>query len=186
MIFNLTTVLRKAFNKYLPKIAASIATVDARVVSLEKLVKDMKGDFISAEDTLGAFVTTDNSGNPIGNGDWSILKVDDGTNEAGLYIFDGTDWVMAVQIPDIGDILGAVIADDATYLAGLATDKAPSVKQVNTTIEDLKTRYHPKEGDETLYVVGKDAEIDTQQFVTAKQMAGEITDAEAQEDWDNV
>ena len=49
------------------------------------------------------------------NSDWAILTTDDGTNEAGIYVFDGTNYTLAKLIPEVFNLI--VLTQDSTSIA---------------------------------------------------------------------
>jgi hypothetical protein len=63
------------------------------------LASDITGDFKGASDT---FAGLPSSGNV--NGDYAILRVVDGSNPAGAYVWNGTAWVFSLPISAFGGI----------------------------------------------------------------------------------
>lgn len=67
----------------------------------------MTGTYVGAATTVAGFATTDQEGNAIGLGDIAILSAQDGSNDAGLYAYDGSAWQLAASIPNIVGMAGA-------------------------------------------------------------------------------
>jgi len=78
----------------------------------------LTGTYNGAAATVATLPTTDNEGNAVGNGDWAILSADDGANQAGIWVHDGTNYGLAMEIPDIGAMVGATAGAAGT--AGMA------------------------------------------------------------------
>lgn len=57
------------------------------------------GQYAGSAATFAALPTTDASGAAVSVGDWAELTADDGTNLAGRYVFDGTNWVFDTPAP---------------------------------------------------------------------------------------
>jgi len=53
------------------------------------------------------------------NGDWAILTADDGVNQAGVWVTDGTAYTLAKEIPDLIALTDAQIQDRADTSTGL-------------------------------------------------------------------
>lgn len=71
------------------------------------LASDITGDFKGASDT---FAGLPSSGNV--NGDYAILRVVDGSNPAGAYVWNGTAWVYSLPISAFGEIGGGTDAGE--------------------------------------------------------------------------
>jgi hypothetical protein len=72
------------------------------------LATDITGDFKGASDTFAGLPSSGNA-----NGDYAILSVVDGSNPAGAYVWNGTDWVYSLPISAFGEIGGGT--DEGEY-----------------------------------------------------------------------
>lgn len=61
---------------------------------------NITGQFAGSASTFAGLPTTTADGKPINNSDWAILTTDDGANQAGIYVYNGSAYVMAAEIPD--------------------------------------------------------------------------------------
>ena len=188
------------------KLIAVIAKGDKALE--EKIAK--LGTRVGSANTFADLPTVDQNGRRVDVGDVCVLTTKDGDHPAGLYSRkpDNSGWN---DTPDINyDELGisnalqglkAGSAGNVTTDAngvyqsvdGLGEDnKFVTPTELATILKDLVTAvtklnqasFQPKQGDETLYVVGKDAEENTQQFVTANQLKATFTQQEVQAKYD--
>jgi len=67
----------------------------ARLAVLESIT----GQYVGTSATYAGLPTTDQQGAAVANGDWATLTVVDGLNPKGIYIFDGTNWVLGIEVP---------------------------------------------------------------------------------------
>lgn len=58
------------------------------------------GQFAGSAATFAGLPTTTSDGKPVNNSDWAVLTIDDGANEAGIYVWNGTTYVLVAEIPD--------------------------------------------------------------------------------------
>jgi len=164
---------------------------------LEKKMAKL-GTKVGAASKFADLPTVDQNGAAVGAGDTATLTTKDGDNPAGLYEYDGTKWVLAINYDAMGidNILELAKANDDDTTSD---DKFTTPKQVTARIKaatdaataalkaqaDLnKTTYHPKGGDVALKVVGAPADEKTDEFVTAKQLDVTFTTAEVQAKYD--
>jgi hypothetical protein len=143
------------------------------------------GTWAGSSDTIAGMPTVDLAGRPISSGDTATLTTQDGDNSIGLYRFDGTEWKLEIDYSnlDIGNIIKEAKSQGLIKDNLLKDNKFVTPKQV---AEYTSEAYHPKQGDENLTVVGKDAEEGTQEFVTANQLSLTYTEAEAQAKYDSL
>jgi hypothetical protein len=143
------------------------------------------GTWVGSATKVSEFPTVDLAGKAISAGDTATLTQTDGDNPIGLYRYDGTNWVLEIDYSNLN--IGNIIAE--AKLQGLIKDnltedgKFVTPKQV---AEYGAETYHPKGGDETLKVVGADADENTQEFVTANQLNLTYTEQEAQTKYDSI
>lgn len=72
--------------------AASIATINSNISTLQSI----QGQYVGSRTTLAALNSVTHQ-----NGDWAILSADDGANQAGLYVGNGTTFSLAFEIPGV-------------------------------------------------------------------------------------
>lgn len=143
------------------------------------LVGSIVGQYTGIAATFATLPTTDSDGSALNAGDWSILSADDGTDEAGIYVCDAAGvWSLAQIIPNMNEMLEAVLATDTEAADVAETEKAMTVKQSHDTfsaLAGLNTQLHACLG----------AEAATDDAVNANQFAAAVaTDAEVVTIWD--
>lgn len=111
------------------------------------------------------------------NGDWAVLKADDGANESGIYVKGSAGWSYVADITTIDEVQ-AILASDAVFSAGTATDKTATVKQIADALA-LKAQ---KVGDASQAFAVADAAAGTKEAVNAAQFTS-VSQAEADADW---
>jgi hypothetical protein len=111
------------------------------------------------------------------NGDWAVLKADDGTNESGIYVKSSTGWSYVADITTIDEVQ-TILASDAEFAAGTLTNKTATVKQIAEALA-LKAQ---KVGDAGQSFAVADAKEGTKEAVNASQFTS-VTQAEANADW---
>lgn len=60
--------------------------------------ESITGQFLGTAGTFAGLPVVDALGDAYSNGDWAILTADDGVNDEGIYVFDGTDFVFAGEV----------------------------------------------------------------------------------------
>ena len=161
--------IRDNMVEYLTIIKAELASVGS-----------ITGHYAGSAATFAALPTTTVDGTDVANGDWAILTDDDVANESGIYLTDGTAWTFSVDLTNFSEVVAELVATDAEAVAGTATDKVPTVKQV-------KDNYSLLAGDAAQTHLVKAGAIDTDEAVNANQFSSTaITSVEAQADWDAV
>ena len=77
-------------------------TVKQAIQTLETAYQNINivGQFAGSAATFAGLPTTTSDGKPINGSDWAILTTDDGANQAGIYVYNGTAYVLAAEIPD--------------------------------------------------------------------------------------
>lgn len=77
-------------------------TVKQALQTLETAYQNINivGQFAGSAAAFAGLPTTTSDGKPVNNGDWAILSTDDGANEAGIYVYNGTTYTLAAEIPD--------------------------------------------------------------------------------------
>ena len=77
-------------------------TVKQAIQTLETAYQNINivGQYAGSSATFAGLPTTTSDGKPVNNGDWAILSTDDGANEAGIYVYNGTTYTLAAEIPD--------------------------------------------------------------------------------------
>lgn len=77
-------------------------TVKQALQSLETAYENINivGQYAGSSATFAGLPSTTSDGKPVNNGDWAILSTDDGANEAGIYVYNGTAYTLAAEIPD--------------------------------------------------------------------------------------
>jgi len=91
--------------------------------NLGAMDNDLSGTLIGSSNTIAGIPSVDTDGNPIYAGDWAILTEQDGGNKPGVYIYDGTNWLIAKPLE------GLKLATDAEFNDKTSTTKAISVAQ---------------------------------------------------------
>ena len=110
-----------------------------------------------------------------------------GWEETPYIDFDSLDVAKIVEAAKAD--ANAIVIDETTGVITATEDgKFITPKQVGDALKKLSTAnlvlFHPKGGKEELSVVGKNAEENTQQFVTANQMKATFTVEEIQAKYD--
>ena len=155
------------------------------------------GTRVGQSTTWAGLPTVDQNGSAVTQGDTAHLSQADGTHPAGIYHYNGTAWEDQPDLNyddlDIGSIIEGAKATDAEFDAG-STDKLATPAQVlaaiaaataaNSTAYD--EAYHPKGGLATLKIVAQAAEENTDEVVTANQMATTFTVAQVQAKYDAI
>jgi len=190
--------LQKEINKLkdalLPVIAKGDKTLENKIAGLGTNVADV--------DTWANRPTVDGMGKPLSANDVFYLTQKDGNHPAGMYRrkADNSDWndtpIIDFDAIGISAIIesakaGDVVTIDNTGLATATEDsKFTTPKEVAKVVNDFKTAidgiYHPKGGDVNLKVVGKDADENTQEYVTANQSKVTYTETDLQAEYDTV
>lgn len=77
-------------------------TVKQALQALETAYENINivGQFAGSSATFAGLPSTTSDGKPVNNGDWAILSTDDGANEAGIYVYNGTAYTLVAEIPD--------------------------------------------------------------------------------------
>jgi hypothetical protein len=102
-------------------------TVKQAIQALETAIEsqNISGQFSGSAATVATLPTTTADGKPVNNGDWAILNTDDGANQAGIYMFNGTAYVIAKEIPEVFT-LSVSSTDSATIdFSGVGTPVSP-------------------------------------------------------------
>lgn len=99
--------------------------IKAAIQALETAVESINiaGEFAGSAATFAALpVTTTNTitglTNPVNNGDWAILTADDGGNQSGIYAFDGANYVLAKEIPEVFALVVETADSNSIALTG--------------------------------------------------------------------
>ncbi len=96
---------------------------------------ELRNEIASAGSVTGAFkggfdtVSSMPTGAGTKNGDWAVLKTDDGSNESGIYVKSASGWDFVSDITTF-DEASALLATNDEFNAGTATDKAVTIKQL--------------------------------------------------------
>ena len=99
------------------------SALQALETSLETL--NIAGQFAGSAATFAALPTTTGDGKPVNNSDWAILTADDGTNQSGIWVFNGTNYVLAKEIPEVFS-LSVITSDSSTItFSGIGTVGSP-------------------------------------------------------------
>ncbi|MBS9781480.1 MAG: hypothetical protein KGV56_03205 [Gammaproteobacteria bacterium] len=127
---------RANIKPYLKAIKAWVSTqIDSKVNDAKT---ELRNEIASAGSVTGAFkggfdtVSSMPTGAGTKNGDWAVLKTDDGSNESGIYVKSASGWDFVSDITSF-DEASALLATDTEFNAGTATDKAVTVKQLADT-----------------------------------------------------
>ena len=130
------------------------------------------GSWIDSSDKFADLPVKDQLDNPVSKGDTSTLSVKDGDKPAGLYRYNGSEWIVEINYDamKVDELLANLKATQAEVDAGTNDKKFVTPKTLKKIMDTLKNLYHPKGGKATLKVIGKDADKGTQEFITAKQM----------------
>ena len=86
-----------------------------RIAGAGASAADITGQFAGSAATFAALPTTDANGDPVSNGDWATLTADDGTNLAGAYRFDGTNYVFDHALGDSNTYATSNLTADASH-----------------------------------------------------------------------
>jgi|GEM_PF-6819015 len=156
-IFDFKAQFRALLAPYLKEIKARIGAVE--------------GTLVASEATVAAFPTTD-----VDNGDWAILTSDDGTNESGIYSWNGTAWGFAADISSFTEIVSEIFGSAADVTTGTATDKAMSIVQLFAAFAKIG-------GDAAQKFLAAAPEENSSEVTRSADFAVDITDGEAQADY---
>ena len=74
-------------------VKAALAELQGDITALSSI----QGEYLGSRATVALLNAIPNQG----NGDWAILSVDDGANQRGIYVTNGTTFTMAAEIPDL-------------------------------------------------------------------------------------
>ena len=154
MPLDLKQWLRDNIKVYLKEIKAQIASVS--------------GTLVGSYATVAAAPTTG-----IDTGDWFILTSDDGTNESGIYSWNGTAWGFAADTTSFTEIV--------TELFVANTDTTSTDKTYNAAT--LVATFAKIAGDNTQKFSAAAPDAQTDEVVRANDFDFLITDAEAQADY---
>lgn len=127
--------LIEQLSNYLSIIKGKINDVDSNAILLRQDIDNLKslsGYYIGDYETVAEMPTTSN----IKNGDYAILKVDDGLNKSGFYVKSTTGWGFVFDLLSFEEAI-ATLATDIQYNEGTSTTLVPSVKQVKDDINNL-------------------------------------------------
>lgn len=97
------------------------ATSTDTVIPTEKAVRELVDTLSPLGVYLGSAAKFADLPTDAKNTDWAILIDDDGTNKAGIYVSDGTDWSLAKSIPDVLTLTTAQVEDSASTDVGLVS-----------------------------------------------------------------
>lgn len=171
--FDAKTWFRTNISKYLTTIKTWVTgQIDAAKQELRDEFGQITGSFKGSYDTMAAMGAITAK-----NGDWAVLTADDGSNESGIYVKGASGFSFVADITNINE-LNALLATDAEFAAGTATDKAATVKQIADAIAGKAN----VNGDATKLFEVLDAEEGTKQAVNASQFTS-VTQPEADADW---
>jgi len=158
------------------------------------------GTRVGAKSTYADLPTVDQNGKAVSVGDTATLTQTDGDHPAGLYEWDGAQWVLAINYDalDIASIIAnakaaadALQVDMVTAIVTATEDgKFVTPVQIKEALNKITQRndvtYHPKGGDTSLVTVGKAAEENTDQYVTANQLSATFTQDEVNAKYDTL
>lgn len=101
-------------------IVADSATVKAAIQALETAIEtqNITGQFAGSAATFAALPTTTADGNVVNNTDWAILTADDGVNQSGIYVTDGTTYTLAKEIPEVFALVVETASTNSILLTG--------------------------------------------------------------------
>lgn len=111
---------------------ADNSTIKAAIQALETAHEalNISGQYAGSAATFAALPTTTADGKAVNNGDWAILSTDDGANQAGVYMFNGTIYALAKEIPEVFTL--SVTSSDSTSIdfSGVGTVGSPLTASV--------------------------------------------------------
>lgn len=87
--------------------------------------QNIEGQYAGSAATFAGLPTATSDGNPVNNSDWAILTDDDGTNQAGIYVFDGTAYTLAKEIPEVFTLSVATSDNDCVTWTGDGSTGSP-------------------------------------------------------------
>jgi hypothetical protein len=193
MAYDLKAVLEsEVIDKLIVLMKTKDAALEAKIAKL--------GTRVGAASTYDGLPTVDQNGAAISIGDTATLTQTDGDHPAGLYEWDGNQYVLAINYDalDITSIIAeakaaadALQVDPATAIVTATEDgKFVTPVQIKEALNAITTRndsaYHPKGGNTSLATVGKAAEENTDQYVTANQLSATFTQTEINTKYDNL
>lgn len=75
-------------------------TIKSALQAIETAIESVNvvGQFVGSSATFAGLPVATAEGNPVNISDWSILTVDDGLNPAGIYMYNGTSYVLVTKI----------------------------------------------------------------------------------------
>lgn len=103
------------------------ANVKAAIQALETAVESLNisGQYAGSSATFSGLPTTTADGKPVNNGDWAILTVDDGSNQSGVYAFNGTSYNLAKEIPEVFTLIVSTTNTSTVTFSGNGTSGSP-------------------------------------------------------------
>lgn len=94
-------------------LCAAIQAIETAIES-----QNIEGQYAGSAATFAALPTTTSDGNAVNQSDWAILTVDDGVNQSGIYVFDGTVWTLGKEIPEVFALVVETANTSAITLTG--------------------------------------------------------------------
>jgi len=108
------------------------------------------GSFVGSSATFADLPTTAQEDKPLQNGDFVALLEDDGDKQAGLYAWSGTAWEIITVIPNMNEMLDAIIATATEVTDETLETKAMSIAQLYKSFAkingDADTEFDAKTG----------------------------------------
>lgn len=119
-------------------------TIKQALQTLETAYQNINitGQFAGSASTFAGLPASTADGKPVNNSDWAILTTDDGANQAGIYVYNGTAYVMAAEIPD--------------QFAAAATNVSPKADGATGSV-GTQTRYAREDHKHAAQLVSADA-----------------------------
>ena len=102
-------------------------TTKAAIQALETAIEsqNIAGQFAGSAATFAALPTTTADTKPVNNSDWAILTADDGANQAGIYVFNGTAYTLAKEIPEVFTLVVSTSNTTSVSFTGNGTVGSP-------------------------------------------------------------
>ena len=125
-------------------------TVKAAIQALETAIEsvNIEGQYAGSAATFAALPTATSDGNPTNNSDWAILTADDGVNESGIYVYDGSAYQLAKLIPEVFALVVETADTDAIALTGdgnTGTELTATLK-LDATVAGNLAKVNPGQG----------------------------------------
>jgi hypothetical protein len=102
-------------------------TVKSALQALETALEtlNISGQFAGSAATFATLPTTTVDGKAVNNGDWAILTTDDGANQSGVWLYNGTAYVLAKEIPEVFSLTVTSTDSNSIDFSGVGTVGSP-------------------------------------------------------------